>query len=170
VLEAPIQISGRRDPITRELHVGSVWLTQSRPVQNGYHGPFVEIVTGPEAERLIATILAHIPSEILEQESRGTVTRYRLAANGTINKPTRIYGIVCFQHMRDALNAAIALNEAGFDTEILWEAIDDDSDAGFMKVTRNTDCDTDTALDAFHDQVEALVDPFDGWLDEHGFS
>jgi hypothetical protein len=82
----------------------------------------------------------------------------------------QIDGIVCFQHMRDALDAAIALNEAGFDTEILWEAIDDYSDAGFMKVARYADCDTDTALDAFHDQVEALVDPFDGWLDEWGFS
>jgi hypothetical protein len=37
--------------------------------------------------------------------------------------------------MRDALNAATVLNDAGFDVEILWERIDDYSDAGFMKVS-----------------------------------
>jgi hypothetical protein len=45
------------------------------PVQDGYRDdpppPFIEIVTGPEAQRLIAAVLAHIPSEILEQEARG---------------------------------------------------------------------------------------------------
>ena len=78
----------------------------------------------------------------------------------------QMYTIVCFQHMRDALDAAVVLEEAGFDTEILWEAIDDESDAGFMKVTRYAD----TTLDTFHAQVEALVDPFDGLPDEHGFA
>jgi hypothetical protein len=72
--------------------------------------------------------------------------------------------------MRDALDAAIVLDDAGFESEILWEAIDDYSDAGFMKVARNVDCDTDSALDAFHDQVEALVCPLGGMLDEWGFS
>jgi regulator of ribonuclease activity B len=89
----------------------------------------------------------------------------------------RIDGVICFQHMREALDAAIALNEAGFEAEILWEAIDDYSDAAFMKVARDVVCDADVttmaahpALDAFHDQVEALVDPFSGWLEEWGFS
>jgi hypothetical protein len=88
----------------------------------------------------------------------------------------QIYGIICFQHMRDALNAADVLAEAGFDTEILWEAIDDYSDAGFMKVTRYADTAAldddvldDPALDAFRDRVDALVGPFDGLLDECGF-
>jgi hypothetical protein len=55
----------------------------------------------------------------------------------------RIDGTVCFQHMRDALNAATMLDDAGFDVEILWERIDDYSDAGFMKVERYAHCDTD---------------------------
>jgi Regulator of ribonuclease activity B len=82
----------------------------------------------------------------------------------------RIDGTVCFQHMRDALDAATVLNDAGFDVEILWERIDDYSDAGFMKVERYAHCDTDAAADAFYDQVQALVDPFDGQLDDWGFS
>ena len=98
-------------------------------------------------------------------------------------KTVRIEGIICLQHMRDAFDAAIALDEAGFEAEIIWEAIDDDSDAGFMKVARDVECDADTstmegfwspaaaaAMDAFHAQVEALVDPFDGRLDEWGVS
>ena len=47
--------------------------------------------------------------------------------------------------MRDALAAVIVLTEAGFDTEIDWDAIDDYSDAAFMKVARYAD-DTDTAV------------------------
>jgi hypothetical protein len=81
----------------------------------------------------------------------------------------QIDGTVCFQHMRDALAAAIVLTEAGFDTEIDWDAIDDYSDAAFMKVARYAD-DTDTAVKAFWAQVQALVDPFDGDLDDVGFT
>ena len=54
--------------------------------------------------------------------------------------------------------------------QILLGSIYDYSDAGFMKVARNADRDTDTALNAFHDQVKALVDPFNGWLEEWGFT
>jgi hypothetical protein len=93
-----------------------------------------------------------------------------------MNKQRQISGIITFQHMRDALSAADVLEEAGFDTEILWEAIDDYSDAGFMKVARYADCEApdddvlnNPALDAFWKQVEALIDPFDGLLDEVGF-
>ena len=94
------------------------------------------------------------------------------AAMSYQGKTVRIDGIICFQHMRDALNAAIVLDEAGFEAEIIWEAIDDYSDAGFLKVARNVKCNAEeeALVDAFHTHVEALVDPFDGRLDEWGVS
>jgi hypothetical protein len=78
--------------------------------------------------------------------------------------------------MRDALDAAIVLDDAGFESEILWEAIDDYSDAGFMKVARDVTCEADVTtmaavpvLDAFWDQVEALIGPFEGHVEECAF-
>jgi hypothetical protein len=82
----------------------------------------------------------------------------------------QIDGTVCFQHMRDAFDAAIVLAEAGFDTEIDWDAIDDYSDAAFMKVARYADATTAAVEDAFWAQVQALVDPFEGDLDDVGFT
>jgi hypothetical protein len=88
-----------------------------------------------------------------------------------------IGGEVYFQHMKDIFDAAVVLEEAGFDTEIIWQDIDDDSDSGSMKVTRYVDTDTapdnavlgHPALKAFYNQVSALVDPFGGELMEWGF-
>jgi hypothetical protein len=95
----------------------------------------------------------------------------------------RIEGIVCFQHMSGALDAAIALHEAGFETKIDQDAIDLYSDAAFMTVWREVECDADTstmegflspaataAINAFDAHVIALVDPFEGDCIEMGFS
>jgi hypothetical protein len=96
-----------------------------------------------------------------------------------------IDGIICFQHMRDAYDAAIALENAGFEIEIQHdEAIDPYSDAAFMSVWRYVDIDADAfeappkgygspvaiaAVDAFWKEVQAIVDPFNGDLDNAGF-
>jgi hypothetical protein len=84
----------------------------------------------------------------------------------------QIEGIICFQHMPDALDAAIALTEAGFETEIDHEMIDLYSNAGFLRVWCYVDgmAARAAAEEAFWTQVQAIAEPFDGLLDDAGFS
>jgi hypothetical protein len=92
---------------------------------------------------------------------------------------TTIDGIIMLQHMRDAVEVANALDDAGFETEIRHDMIDDYSDACFLAVWRHVDIDTQVltviqalqspVAKAFWKEVEAIIGPFDGILDDVGF-
>ena len=67
-------------------------------------------------------------------------------------------GELCFPTFDEAKAAEAELREAGFRTEILDE-IDEYSTATFMNVSRAEGC---------FDQLEALVDPYNGFIIEAG--
>jgi hypothetical protein len=65
---APLQILGRRDPATGELCVGSVYFPPPGvpPPTDDLPG-HIEIVTGPEAERLILAVHRRLTERAIEQ-------------------------------------------------------------------------------------------------------
>ena len=67
-------------------------------------------------------------------------------------------GELCFPTFDEAKAAEAELRDAGFRTEILDE-IDEYSTATFMNVSRAYGC---------FDQLEALVDPYNGFIIEAG--
>jgi hypothetical protein len=68
VPNAPLQILGRRDPMNGELCVGSVMVAPADlPWPPPEHPSDIELVTGPEAERLILAVHGHLTERADEE-------------------------------------------------------------------------------------------------------
>jgi hypothetical protein len=93
VLDAPFQLTGRRDPANSELCVGGiVGVPKDAPWPPPDQPSWIEVVTGPEAERLILSV--HF--RLTEQAEQEKITLEQLIEKLSQSSPIKmIFNCVC---------------------------------------------------------------------------